>query len=180
MLLKSLKRQMKPQSVAIAIALVAGITAGGLYGIKVVAQKSRIQGLLETGQCLGCDLKGADLARLDLQRANLSEANLEGADLQGASLGNANLQRANLRNANLEGADLGCKGFSFSVRADGTSNFGFQVDRTPITPSPNAPVGMDLNTSDNGATVSLNFGGCPDLTGATLQGARMPDGSIHP
>ena len=171
---------MKLQKAAIAIALIAGVTAGGLYGVKVAAQKSRIQGLLETGQCLGCDLKGADLARLDLKKANLSEANLEGADLQGASLGNANLQRANLRNANLKGADLGCNGFSFSVRADGNSNFGFQVDRTPITPSPNVPVGVNLNTTDNGATVSLNLGGCPDLTGATLQGARMPDGSIHP
>jgi uncharacterized protein YjbI with pentapeptide repeats len=172
---------MKPQMVAIAIALVAGVTAGGLYGVKVAAQKSRIQALLETGQCLGCDLKGADLSRLDLKKANLSEANLEGADLQGASLGSANLQRANLRNANLKGADLGCNGFSFSVRADdNNSNLGFQVDRNPITPSPNAPVGLNLNTTDNGATFSVNFGGCPDLTGATLQGARMPDGSIHP
>jgi len=172
---------MKPQKVAIAIALVAGMTAGGLYGIKVAAQKSRIQGLLETGKCLGCDLKGADLARLDLKKADLSEANLEDADLQGASLGNANLQRANLRNANLKGADLGCNGYSFSLRTDDSnSNFGLQVDRNPITPSPSSPVGINFNTTDNGATVSLNLGGCPDLTGATLQGARMPDGSIHP
>ena len=171
---------MKLQKAAIAVALIAGVTAGGLYGVKVAAQKSRIQGLLETGRCLDCDLKGADLARLDLKKADLSGANLEGADLQGNSLGNANLQRANLRNANLKGADLGCNGFSFSVRADNNSSFGFQVDRNPTTPSPNAPVGMNLNTTDNGATVSLNLGGCPDLTGAILQGARMPDGSVHP
>ncbi|MBW4659266.1 MAG: pentapeptide repeat-containing protein [Drouetiella hepatica Uher 2000/2452] len=171
---------MNLQKAAIAVALVAGITAGGLYGVEVAAQRSRIQGLIETGKCLDCDLKGADLARLDLKKADLSGANLEGADLQGTNLGSANLQRTNLRNANLEGADLGCNGFSFSVRADGNSNFGFQIDRSPITPSPSAPVGMNLNTTDNGATVSLNFGGCPDLTGATLQGARMPDGSVHP
>ncbi|NJR64679.1 MAG: pentapeptide repeat-containing protein [Leptolyngbyaceae cyanobacterium CRU_2_3] len=127
---------MKTQRVAIAIALAAGVAVGGVYGAKVIAEKNRIQSLLETKQCLDCNLQGANLARLDLKQTNLEGANLKGANLRGASLGNANLERANLQNANLEGADLGCNAFSFRLRADGDSNFGFQVDRSPIAPPP--------------------------------------------
>jgi uncharacterized protein YjbI with pentapeptide repeats len=172
--------RVKTRRVGIALALVAGITAGGIYGAKTVVEKNRIRSLLETKQCLDCDLKGANLSRLDLKKTNLEGANLEGVNLEGASLDGANLQRANLQNANLEGADLGCNAYSFSFRADGNSTLGFQVDRTPITPQPDAPPGVNLHTTDNSATVNINLGGCADLTGANLQGATMPDGSIHP
>ncbi|HEY9642220.1 MAG TPA: pentapeptide repeat-containing protein [Coleofasciculaceae cyanobacterium] len=173
-------QRVKTQRIAIAMALVAGITAAGVYGVKVITEKNRIRSLLETKQCLDCNLKGADLARLDLKKTNLEGANLEGVNLKGAYLGGANLKRANLQNANLEGADLGCNAYSFSFRADGNSTLGFQVDRTPITPQPDAPPGLNLHTTDNSATLNINLGGCADFTGANLQGATLPDGSIHP
>jgi uncharacterized protein YjbI with pentapeptide repeats len=173
-------RRLTPQQVAIAVALVVGITAGGIYGVKVAVEKNRIRSLLETKQCIDCDLKGANLDRLDLKKTNLEGANLEGVSLKGANLDGANLKRANLQNANLEGADLGCNAYSFSFRADGNSTLGFQIDRTLITPQPDAPPGVNLQTTDNSATFNINLGGCADLTGANLQGATLPDGSIHP
>ena len=56
----------------------------------------RVQQLLQTKECAGCDLSFA----------NLSQANLNGADLSGADLRGANLARADLTEANLSGAKL--------------------------------------------------------------------------
>lgn len=79
------------------------------------------QQLLNTQQCVGCDLSGAglvyanllnaNLSGANLKQANLSRANLRGADLSeadlsGANMVNANLSGANLSGANLSGADL--------------------------------------------------------------------------
>ncbi|BAZ24490.1 pentapeptide repeat-containing protein [Kalymmatonema gypsitolerans NIES-4073] len=63
---------------------------------------ANIRRLLETKECVGCNLIGAHL-----KGANLQAANLEGANLQGADLEKANLQSTNLLAANLQGADLG-------------------------------------------------------------------------
>jgi hypothetical protein len=63
---------------------------------------ANVRRLLETKECVGCNLIGADL-----KGANLQAANLEGANLQGADLEKANLQSTNLLAANLQGADLG-------------------------------------------------------------------------
>ncbi len=60
-----------------------------------------VKQLLETKECVGCNLAGADL-----QGAKLSEANLEGANLQGANLQGAKLERAYLVGANLDQANL--------------------------------------------------------------------------
>lgn len=57
--------------------------------------------LLETNECVRCDLSGADLSGADL-----AAANLEGANLTNADLSEANLTGAYLVSANLEGADL--------------------------------------------------------------------------
>jgi uncharacterized protein YjbI with pentapeptide repeats len=173
---------MKTQRVILAVAIGAIATVVGFYGINFWQQKQRINHLLTTGQCLDCNLRGANLERLDLTNANLEGANLEKANLQGSKLGSTNLQRANLQGANLKGADFGCNAFSFSVESDSNnSNLGFRVDRSP-TPSPSSdmPLGFNLNTTDQRATLSFNLGGCPILTGADLQGTIMPDGSIHP
>ena len=62
--------------------------------------------LLETNECIGCDLRGVDLQKADLQDANLIGANLENANLEGANLEGANLRGANLRRANLAKAIL--------------------------------------------------------------------------
>ena len=70
-----------------------------------------IRQLLETNQCVGCDLAGADLRGANLRGANLQGANLEGANffranLDGANLVNANLQKANFSYASLQEAVL--------------------------------------------------------------------------
>ena len=83
--------------------------------------------LLDTGNCVGCDLSGvdlsdrnftgtinfvgadlsdADLSDADLFFANLESANLSNANLSGASAIFANLNNANLSNADLSNADL--------------------------------------------------------------------------
>jgi uncharacterized protein YjbI with pentapeptide repeats len=82
---------------------------------------SDLSKLLNTNQCLDCDLSnaglvmtnlagaklmGANLAGANLSRANLSGVDLTGANLMGASLYGANLTGANLMGANLNSTDL--------------------------------------------------------------------------
>ena len=62
--------------------------------------------LLETKECVGCDLTGAYLWKAELQRRNLSKVNLSGAYLRNASLAGADLSNADLTGADLYGADL--------------------------------------------------------------------------
>ena len=67
--------------------------------------------LLQTKECIGCDLRGTDLSGTTLRAANLSGANLSGATLEGAylvraDLSDANLQGTNLRDASLRKADI--------------------------------------------------------------------------
>ncbi len=71
----------------------------------------QVKQLLETKQCIKCDLRGANLEKAKLEAANLEGANLEGANLAGADLKNtylvgANFSKANLTKANLEAAKL--------------------------------------------------------------------------
>lgn len=66
----------------------------------------RVKQLIETKECIGCDLQNADLAGVDLERANLEGANLAGANLEGANLETAYLMGANLEGANLNIAEL--------------------------------------------------------------------------
>ena len=62
--------------------------------------------LLETKECVGCDLNGTNLQRSNLTSANLQRANLRDANLYQANLGYAQLMNTNLRRANLREADL--------------------------------------------------------------------------
>ena len=59
------------------------------------------QKLLDTGSCVGCDLRKAYLRGADLNGANLWAANLTGAILE-----DANLKGADLTNAILKSADM--------------------------------------------------------------------------
>ena len=75
-----------------------------------------VQRLLETRECVNCDLSGvnlseehligADLRNANLEGANLKYANLEGADLTGANLTRANLSYSMLSNVNFKNANL--------------------------------------------------------------------------
>jgi uncharacterized protein YjbI with pentapeptide repeats len=68
---------------------------------------AQIKQLIETKECIGCNLQNADLAGVDLEKANLEGANLEGANLEGANLQASYLMGANLKGANLNVAELG-------------------------------------------------------------------------
>jgi uncharacterized protein YjbI with pentapeptide repeats len=103
----------------------------------------------------GADLSGADLSGADLVNADLSEANLRDAFLSAAGLTYADLRGANLRSARLGKADL-------------------------------SQVQLSNADLDNASLYDANL---RFATGATtrqleqaesLDGATMPDGSIHP
>ena len=96
---------------------------------EVPPNKDHLDTLLETNECVDCNLNNANLSGANLERtdlghrmeygwddsymvitnlagANLTGANLTRADLTGANLSEAKLSRANLNEANLGGADL--------------------------------------------------------------------------
>ena len=109
-------------------------------------------------------LQGAKLIKADLEIAYLREANLGGANLGGANLYLANLTGADLSEANLTGANL--------LAADLT---GADLSGADLTLA--IPVGADLSGANlTGAKVTQQ----QLKTAHTLQGATMPDGSIHP
>lgn len=162
------------------ILLAAGATS--YFYISYLNTQKRVEKLLETRECPGCDLKNANLQGADLSGVNLERANLEGANLEGAKLGNANLKRANLTKANLDRADLGCVGISLRLKAnnDGGS-VGFKLGTTPTNDDPrNANLGFNVKASDRAAAISLNVLGCANLEGANFKEAKMPDGKLHP
>ena len=62
---------------------------------------AHVQQLLQTNECLDCDLRNSYLSGLDL-----TDANLAGSQLRGANLTDTNLTRANLHQVNLSEAIL--------------------------------------------------------------------------
>jgi uncharacterized protein YjbI with pentapeptide repeats len=151
------------------------------YSSRHFTQRHLVQQLLDSKECVGCDLRGANLAGLDLSGANLQAADLTGVNLEGAKLENAILTDADLSQANLTNADLGCATVNFNLRADQeTANVDLTVDPASLEAVQNRDHILDFNfdADRQGATMSFNFGGCTNLRGATLTGAKLPDGSI--
>jgi uncharacterized protein YjbI with pentapeptide repeats len=127
----------------------------------------------------GADLSGDDLRGANLIAADLYRANLRGTDLIGAFLNDAFLIRADLRGADLSGADLSKANLSDAdlIRADlsGADLIGADLSGAYL-------IGADLRGADlsyanlRGAKVTQK-----QLDGVkSLQGAIMPDGSLHP
>ena len=58
-----------------------------------------LQKLMDTNECVKCDLSGANLMDANLSGANLAYADLNGANLAGADLESARLGRFDLRGA---------------------------------------------------------------------------------
>jgi uncharacterized protein YjbI with pentapeptide repeats len=155
------------------VALIVGTTivtaAGAAVAIYAVIMNLRIrrrtknilQQAASPGKLHGSlrHLRKADLSGLDLSGANLSDANLPGANLSGANLSGADLSDANLSGADLSGADLG------KANLSGTNLFG---------------TGSLWNLSGanlSGAKVSQEqLPKDPEY----IQGAIMPDGTVHP
>jgi uncharacterized protein YjbI with pentapeptide repeats len=138
------------------------------------------------------ELKGANLSDANLSDANLSDAKLDGADLSlanlpGADLSGANLSDANLSDANLSDAKLD-EGAVLSLanlrRADlsgadiggGTFLFDADLRRAELN---NANLkgaylrGASLREAEGVTQEQL------EKQAETLEGATMPDGSIH-
>jgi len=67
---------------------------------------AHLKRLMETGDCINCDLSGANLKDAKLMDADMTNANLIGAKLMDADLTNAHLGGANLSGANLTEAEL--------------------------------------------------------------------------
>ncbi|HEY9616490.1 MAG TPA: pentapeptide repeat-containing protein [Microcoleaceae cyanobacterium] len=192
---------MKQRNLAIVTLAVAVGVVMGNYGLQWINQL-RVNHLLQTRECPGCDLRytnlvgtdltfvnleganleGANLERADLRNAKLSRTNLRQANLSQASLKDADLQQANLERANLEGANLGCMAVNFNLQADDDSaDFSFNLDRQPaISDRDDASIRFHLNADQAGASFRLNAFGCADLAGANLHQTRMPDGKINP
>jgi uncharacterized protein YjbI with pentapeptide repeats len=146
----------------------------------------------------GAYLTGANLNGAVLDNVNLKVAYLREADLRGALLFKTDLSGADLRGANLEGADL-----SFST-LDGAN---LSIDTQFVTNDPTDIHNTNLNDArlSQASFYKANLDGA-DLTGAdlsgtymsyahmryatlsneqlaqvaSLEGATMPDGSIHP
>jgi uncharacterized protein YjbI with pentapeptide repeats len=100
------------------------------------------------------DLRGADLSNADLLEANLRSADLSDADLSDANLRSANLRFSNLRSADLSDADLRSANLSNAYLSDAT------LTSADLSDAKASKEQLDQANS--------------------LEGATMPDGSIHP
>ena len=112
----------------------------------------------------GADLNGAKLNRAGLVQANLSQANLSQANLSQAMLAGTDLRKANLSKADLNDANLILADFN-EADLSGADLSGADLS------------GADLSGAGlSGATVTTE-----QLEKAqSLEGAIMPDGTIHP
>jgi uncharacterized protein YjbI with pentapeptide repeats len=122
----------------------------------------------------GSNLSGANLSRAEMLGANLFQVDLSSAILARTKLGGASLQDANLTNADLTEADLGNAGLG------GTNLTNATFYRAILA-------GANL-TAANLSNADLTRSNLKDATvtqaqldqAASLLGATMPDGSIHP
>ncbi len=115
----------------------------------------------------GADLRGANLQEKDLSGRNLSNANLSQANLTDAFMHKVNLSGANLEKANLFRANL------------------LQANLKQANLREANLIGADLSGADlSGADLRNAKVGSKDrlmvkLTGANLQGATLPDGTLY-
>lgn len=151
----------------------------------------------------GADLSGANLVNADLSGANLSDADLSGANLRSADLGEADLSGADLTEATLTRANLSDANLSGTrlrgAQVDGV--FAYEIDLRQADLAGANLEWADLHRAElGGANLSeADLQGAwltgADLSGADLrqakvtaeqlalahglQGATMPDGSVH-
>lgn len=128
---------------------------------------SNVTRLLQTNECVGCNLAGASL-----KDTNLQAANLEGANLQGADLERANLQKTNLVGANLQGADLGKTNIA-GANLERANLFDADLEKANLEGTNLA--GANLQEADLEKTnlASANLQGA-NLKGADLEDAILP------
>lgn len=151
-----------------------------------------VKQLLETKECVRCNLQGANLSSADLKRVNLEGANLQGANLQGAKLEGAylvgaNLDKANLREANLKGANLAIASVQEAVleNADlrGVNLQGASLPKANLQGAKLLAPAMLQNADLSNANLkNANLEGAmlafANLEGADLQGADLGDTAV--
>ena len=156
------------------------------------ARSALVKQLLETKECLRCNLPGANLSSADLkgvnlEGANLAGANLQGAKLEGAYLVGANLDKANLTEANLKGVNLALGSVQEAVlqNADlrGLNLQGASLLRANLQGAKlSAPAMLqnaDLSNANlKNATLEGAMLAFANLEGADLQGADLGDTSV--
>jgi uncharacterized protein YjbI with pentapeptide repeats len=140
---------------------------------------------------INADLSGANLRNTNLRNAHLSGANLSKAILINADLSGADLSNADLRNATVRGADLsnallnGTNLTSANLNGACLINADFTEDELGLN---NTSAAILYGTNLNQANLSkANLKGVIGISkekleeqANSLQGATMPDGSIHP
>ena len=148
--------------------------------------------LLETKECIGCDLQEAYLVRTDLRNANLSKANLTKAYLRDTDLREAKLREADFRESNLVKSDLTGADSALSDLRSAILTYARLRKTNLYFANLN---GADLVEADL-SNANLNFTNLrlSDLSSANLRGASMektklngakfcnttmPDGSIN-
>ena len=136
-----------------------------LYESGLIEKDNRIVDLsyadLSSANLYAFDLSGANLSKVNLREVKLFLADLSGINLHLATLTAANLHQANLRGANLEKAFLDGADLSFA-------------DLSGANLSEAILYNADLKGTKNITTEEL------ETQTKSLQGATMPDGSIHP
>ncbi len=130
---------------------------------------------LNNANLSGANLSGANLPGVNLIAANLSGANLSGATIWGSNLVEADLKGANLTAANLKGSLFGEAWQKMSTQITGDLFYAAVKEIANLGGSDLS--GADLSGADlSGAEVTPE-----QLEQAkSLEGATMPDGSIHP
>ncbi|MFB2975836.1 pentapeptide repeat-containing protein [Microseira sp. BLCC-F43] len=146
-----------------------------------------VKQLLETKECLRCNLPGANLSSADLKAVNLAGANLQGAKLEGAYLVGANLDKANLTEANLKRVNLALGSVQEAVlqNADlrGVNLQGASLPRANLQGAKlSAPAMLQNADLSNTNLKNANLEGAmlafANLEGADLQGADLGDTSV--
>ncbi len=69
-------------------------------GVVVFSGEAAEKRLLETNECVRCDLRGVNLGGADISGADLRSATHRGASLRNTTMTNADLRWASLRHAN--------------------------------------------------------------------------------
>lgn len=124
--------------------------------------------LLQTNECVGCNLAGAVLKDANLQAANLANANLENVDLE-----RTNLQRANLTGANLRGVDLGKVNLA-GANLENANLFDADLEKANLQGA--NLMGANLQGADLEKANLLDV----NIQGANLQGANLEDAIAPP
>ncbi len=146
-------------------------------------------GLIDKGKCI-VDLSKADLSRAELSGANLKKANLYDANLSEANLSEADLSEAYLRGidlsgSNLSGANLSYANLNGAVLSNANLSGEASLFKTNLSYANLNGANLKEANLDDADLSGANLTGAQvtneQLNKAeSLQGATMPDASIHP